>query len=47
MATTSVTLLDRLKADPQVTKHLSAKELGAQFDLGYHFKHFNTIFARV
>jgi adenylosuccinate lyase len=40
-------LLDRLKADLQVTKHLSAKELEAQFDLAYHFKHVDTIFARV
>jgi adenylosuccinate lyase len=40
-------LLDRLKADPQVTKLVSAKELEAQFDLGYHFKHVDTIFARV
>jgi adenylosuccinate lyase len=40
-------LLDRLKADPQVTQRVSAKELEAQFDLGYHFKHVDTIFARV
>jgi adenylosuccinate lyase len=40
-------LLDRLKADPAVTKHLSAKDLEAQFDLGYHYKHVDTIFARV
>jgi adenylosuccinate lyase len=40
-------LLDRLKADPQVTQLLSAKELEAQFDLGYHYKQVDTIFARV
>jgi hypothetical protein len=26
---------------------VSAKDLEAQFDLGYHFKHVDTIFARV
>jgi adenylosuccinate lyase len=40
-------LLDRLKADPAVTKLVSAKALEAQFDLGYHYKHVDTIFARV
>jgi adenylosuccinate lyase len=39
--------LDRLKADPDVTKRLSAQQLEAQFDLGYHFKHVDTIFDRV
>src|SRR5438309_5922253 len=37
--------LDFLKADPDVT--LSAAELAELFDLGYHFKHVDTIFARV
>jgi adenylosuccinate lyase len=37
--------LDFLKADPDVT--LSADELAALFDLAYHFKHVDTIFARV
>ncbi|HEX4293991.1 MAG TPA: adenylosuccinate lyase [Rhizomicrobium sp.] len=40
-------LLDLLKADPEVTKALSAKELEALFDLAYHFKHVDTIFKRV
>jgi adenylosuccinate lyase len=40
-------LLERLKADPAVTKRLSVKDLEAQFDLGYHYKHVDTIFARV
>ena len=37
--------LDFLKADPEVT--LSDAELGELFDLGYHFKHVDTVFARV
>jgi adenylosuccinate lyase len=36
-----------LKADPEVRKYLSPKEIEANFDLGYHFKHVNTIFKRV
>jgi adenylosuccinate lyase len=36
-----------LKADKDVRKHLSESELKANFDLGYHFKHVDTIFARV
>ena len=36
-----------LKADPEVTNALSAKDLEALFDLGYHFKHVDTIFSRV
>jgi len=39
--------LDFLKADPEVAPHLSDAELEAVFDLGYHFKHVDTIFARV
>jgi adenylosuccinate lyase len=39
--------LSLLKADPEVRKHLDAAELKANFDLGYHFKHVDTIFARV
>jgi adenylosuccinate lyase len=39
--------LDLLKADTEVTAHLSPKELGKLFDLGYHTKHVNTIFKRV
>ena len=41
------TLLKLLKADGEVTRALPAKELEALFDLGYHFKQVDTIFARV
>jgi adenylosuccinate lyase len=40
-------LLDLLKADDEVTASLPASQLEALFDLGYHFKHVDTIFARV
>jgi adenylosuccinate lyase len=36
-----------LKADPEVTAALSPEQIEACFDLGYHFKHVDTIFARV
>jgi adenylosuccinate lyase len=36
-----------LLADKDVTKALSADEVRAQFDLAYHTKHVDTIFARV
>jgi len=39
--------LDFLKADPVVRPNLSDDELSELFDLGYHFKHVDTIFARV
>ena len=39
--------LSLLKADKDVGKALSAAELEALFDLGYHLKHVDTIFARV
>ncbi len=39
--------LTELKADKEVTAKLSPKELEAMFDLGYHLKHVDTIFARV
>jgi adenylosuccinate lyase len=42
-----VQLLDLLKADPEVTAALSPADLEDKFDLGYHFKHVDTIFARV
>ncbi len=38
--------LDLLKADPDVGPQLTDQELGELFDLGYHFKHVDTIFAR-
>ncbi len=40
-------LLDLLKADPEVGARLSGSELEGLFDLGYHFKHVDTIFERV
>jgi adenylosuccinate lyase len=39
--------LSLLKADKDVAKVLSAHELEALFDLGYHLKHVDTIFERV
>jgi adenylosuccinate lyase len=36
-----------LKQDPDVKKFLSDAEIEEQFDLGYHFKHVDTIFNRV
>jgi adenylosuccinate lyase len=36
-----------LKADPEISKALSAAELEALFDLAYHTKHVDDIFARV
>jgi adenylosuccinate lyase len=43
----SLSLLDLLKADADVTARLSNAELESLFDLGYHFKHVDTIFTRV
>ncbi|SEL33113.1 Adenylosuccinate lyase [Sphingomonas palmae] len=42
-----LSLLDLLKADPEVTAALSPAEIEDKFDLGYHFKHVDTIFDRV
>jgi adenylosuccinate lyase len=39
--------MERLQGDPIVTKKLKPKEIEALFDLGYHFKSVDTIFARV
>jgi adenylosuccinate lyase len=36
-----------LKKDPDVKKYLSDAEIEERFDLGYHFKHVDTIFRRV
>jgi adenylosuccinate lyase len=36
-----------LRADPEVSKVLSGRELEALFDLAYHTKHVDDIFARV
>jgi len=42
-----LSLLDLLKADPDVSRRLSGDELDALFDLDYHLKHIDTIFDRV
>ncbi|MEP0391296.1 MAG: adenylosuccinate lyase [Erythrobacter sp.] len=42
-----MSLLDLLKGDKEVTAALSHKQLEEKFDLEYHFKHVDTIFARV
>ncbi|WP_237479704.1 adenylosuccinate lyase [Lichenibacterium dinghuense] len=39
--------LEFLSNDPEVTAHLPAAKLKPLFDLGYHTKHVDTIFARV
>ena len=36
-----------LKADPDVSSKLSSQDIDDLFDLGYHFKHVDTIFKRV
>jgi adenylosuccinate lyase len=36
-----------LRKDPDVKKYLTDTEIAEQFDLGYHFKHVDTIFRRV
>ncbi len=43
----ALSLLDLLKADPEVTAALPASEIEDKFDLGYHLKHVDTIFDRV
>jgi adenylosuccinate lyase len=43
----ALSLLDLLKADPEVTAALSEAELEDKFDLDYHFAQVDTIFARV
>ena len=43
----ALSLLEVLKADPEVSQRLSADDLNALFDLGYHLKHVDTIFDRV
>ena len=39
--------LERLRADPEVTRHLDAASLEALFELADHIKHVDTIFSRV
>jgi adenylosuccinate lyase len=36
-----------LTADPEVRAALSEAEIAEKFDIGYHTKHVDTIFARV
>ncbi|WP_017665353.1 adenylosuccinate lyase [Porphyrobacter sp. AAP82] len=43
----ALSLLDLLQADPEVTAALTPEQLAEKFDLAYHFKHVDTIFARV
>jgi len=43
----ALSLMELLKADPDVCAALSVQEIEEKFDLGYHFKHVDTIFARV
>ncbi|GKS02788.1 adenylosuccinate lyase [Sphingomonas aquatilis] len=42
-----LSLLELLKGDAEVTAALSPAEIEDKFDLGYHLKHVDTIFARV
>lgn len=42
-----LSLLDLLRADPEVSSRLSGEQLDSLFDLGYHLKHVDTIFTRV
>jgi len=42
-----LSLLALLQADPEVTAALSPEAIAEKFDLDYHFKHVDTIFARV
>jgi adenylosuccinate lyase len=39
--------LSLLKADKDVRRYLSEAELAQNFDLDYHLKHVDTVFARV
>ncbi len=43
----ALSLLDLLKADPEVSTLLPPERLEESFDLGYHLKHVDTIFERV
>ncbi len=42
-----LSLLELLKADPEVSALLTSEQIEERFDLDYHFKHVDTIFARV
>jgi adenylosuccinate lyase len=43
----ALSLLELLRADPDVTGYLSPEQIEDRFDLGYHLKHVDTIFERV
>jgi adenylosuccinate lyase len=43
----ALSLQELLKADPEVTAALSTAEINEKFDLGYHYRHVDTIFNRV
>ena len=43
----NLSLLDLLKADPDVTARLNEGQLEELFDLGFHLKRIDTIFERV
>jgi adenylosuccinate lyase len=43
----ALSLLELLKADAEVSAAMSAEELEDKFNLDYHFRHVDTIFARV
>jgi adenylosuccinate lyase len=38
---------DLLEADPDIRPHLGKSEINHLFDLGYHYKNIDRIFARV
>ena len=42
-----LSLMELLKADPEVAAVLSAEQIEEKFNLDYHFKAIDTIFARV
>ncbi|QAY75485.1 adenylosuccinate lyase [Sphingosinicella sp. BN140058] len=43
----ALSLLELLKADPEVSALLTPEQIEERFDLGYHLKHVDTIFGRV
>ena len=43
----ALSLMDLLKADPDVTAALSTEDIESRFDLDYHLRHVDTIFDRV
>ncbi|GAA0276907.1 adenylosuccinate lyase [Alteraurantiacibacter aestuarii] len=43
----ALSLLELLKADPEVAAAMSEQELEEKFNLDYHFKHVDTVFTRV